>query len=154
MYRVCSGGVLGSVMTSRCFANKDSKVRPSNFSYPKPTITVIKGKAFSMIPSVRGDYLRFRIVEGTLPEGIRLDLFSGELSGVTSAVGVEAVMIEAWNTLGAVKTSVEVKVDLLPMWIMICVGVAAVVVVVLVIVCIVRCCYRKCISGKSNMDIV
>ena len=154
LYRVCSGGVLGSVVTSRCFANKDSKVRPSNFSYPKPTITVIKGKAFSMIPSVHGDYLRFRIVEGTLPEGIRLDLFSGELSGVTSAVGVEAVMIEAWNTLGAVKTSVEVKVDLLPMWIMICVGVAAVVVVVLVIVCIVRCCYRKCISGKSNMDIV
>ena len=47
----------------------------------------------------------------------------------------------------------EVKEDLLPMWIMICVGVAAVVVVVLVIVCIVRCCYRKCISGKSNMDI-
>ena len=55
---------------------------------------------------------------------------------------------------GAGIMSVEVKVDLFLLWILICVGGVVLVVVVLVIVCIVRCCYRKCISGKSNMDIV
>ena len=151
LYRVCSGGVLEDVVTDRCFANKDSKLRPSDLSYPKSAVTVIKGNAFSMVPSVRGDYLYFRVVEGVLPKGIQLNAFSGELSGTPSAVGLEMVTIEAVNTLGSVSTSIEIKVNMFPMWLVICVGVAAMVVVLLVVLCAIRCCCCCCYTKEPNI---
>ena len=153
LVRVCSGGVFGEVMVDRCFPNKDSKVRPSDFSYPEPTIAVTKGKAFSVTPSVCGDYLRFSVVEGALPEGIRLDVFTGELSGTASAVGVGMVTIEARNTLGSVEVSVELRVYLVSMWVRICVVAAAAVVLLLVMICVIRCCCCKKGKGKSNIKL-
>ena len=51
----------------------------SLFQYPKSSYRLVRGKSFTVIPSVEGDAPRFRMTSSVLPDGIEVNEMTGEI---------------------------------------------------------------------------
>ena len=78
----------------------------SLFQYPKSSYRLVRGKSFTVIPSVQGDAPRFRMTSSVLPDGIQLNEMTGEISGIPSTLGDPIdVTIQVWNEVGSEETT-------------------------------------------------
>ena len=49
------------------------------FQYPKSSYRLVRGKSFTVIPSVEGDAPRFRMTSSVVPDGIEVNEMTGEI---------------------------------------------------------------------------
>ena len=83
----------------------------SLFQYPKSSYRLVRGKSFTVIPSVQGDAPRFRMTSSVLPDGIQLNEMTGEISGIPSTLGDPIdVTIQVWNEVGSEETTLTLVV--------------------------------------------
>ena len=65
-----------------------------------------------VIPTVEGDVSRFRVTSGVLPDGLRVDEMTGEISGIpTTLVDPIDITIEVWNEVGSEETTMTLVVN-------------------------------------------
>ncbi|KAK8791176.1 hypothetical protein WA171_002125 [Blastocystis sp. BT1] len=83
----------------------------SLFQYPKSSYRLVRGKSFTVIPSVQGDAPRFRMTSSVLPDGIQLNEMTGEISGIPSTLEDPIdVTIQVWNEVGSEETTLTLVV--------------------------------------------
>ena len=49
------------------------------FEYPKSSYRLVRGKSFTVIPSVEGDAPRFRMTSSVVRDGIEVNEMTGEI---------------------------------------------------------------------------
>ena len=84
---------------------------PSQFAYPQSSYTLLRGRLFQTAPSVKGAFLSFALLSGSLPAGLRLNATSGVISGApTEVVPSRSVTLQMWNIAGNLTTTLVFSV--------------------------------------------
>ena len=121
----------------------------SAYSYPQTSYRLVKGTAFSVFPTIRGDSPVYSIATGMLPSGLTLNNRTGEISGApTSMSSVVAVVLQARNEVGFLQTSLQFEVVLMSSIMTTIVTVLGVMVVIALLILL--CWYRRKNSDPSK----
>ena len=107
-YRTCTNGQLGEVQTDKC----DYKV-PARLEYINPNMEFVMGTEVSSgVPSYRNIITEFFMQDSTpLPEGLKLDSVTGEITGIPVAtMDAKAFTVRGKNPKGETFVAITISV--------------------------------------------
>lgn len=106
--RLCSGGLLSDIKLTGC-----QMIPPLNLRYAVDAF-VFSEHIFNSTGVPQFDFIvqSYEIISGTLPQGLKLDAETGEISGEPSACGKYQVTIRGKNQQGSTDTSISIHVCL------------------------------------------
>ena len=107
-YRTCTNGVLGEVQTDKC----DYKL-PANIEYTNPNMEFVMGtEVTSGKPSYKNIIQEFFMQDSTpLPEGLKLDSVTGEITGIPVAtMDTKSFTVRGKNPKGETFVAITISV--------------------------------------------